>query len=91
MSNLLLSAVFLTATLGSIVGSLLIRARMVDEINRKRGARSQFSFLDRDFLGMLDLHRQLYPESNLRIATVLGLILSVAFGLGFTIVQGAMR
>ena len=91
MPNLLLFAILLIATLGSIVAGLLIRAEMVAEINSKRDARSRLSFLERDFIGMLALHRQLFPKSNLRIATVLAVALSIAFGLSFTIVQGIQR
>jgi hypothetical protein len=91
MPNFPISAVLLIAALGCILGSILIRARMVAEINSKSDSRSKLSFLDRDFLGMLDLHRKLYPKSNLRIATVLALVLLMVFGLSFTVVQEVLR
>lgn len=87
MSNSLLSALLLVATSGCIVASLLIRAKIVANINLKRDSRSQLSYLDRDFFGIFDSHRQLYPKSNLRAAMILALGLSIVFGLGFTLVQ----
>jgi hypothetical protein len=88
MSNSLLSTILLVATLGCIVASLLSLGTMIAEINCKRDARSQLSYLNRDFRGTLDSHRQLYPKSTLRGAAILAIGLSVAFGLGFTLVQG---
>jgi hypothetical protein len=60
---------------------------MIAGINRKRDVHSQFSYLNRDFLGTFELHRQLYPESMLRGAVILSLGLSLTFGLGFTFMQ----
>jgi hypothetical protein len=91
MSSFLISALLLVATLGCIIGSLIIRAWMIAGINLKCDSRSQISYLDRDFLGMLDLHRRYYPKSALRVVTIIVLGLSVVFGLGFTIIQGSQR
>jgi hypothetical protein len=91
MSSSLISVLLLMATLGCIIGGLFIRAWMITGINSKRDARSQISYLDRDFLGMLDLHRQFYPRSSLRVATIVVLCLSVVFALGFTFMQGVQR
>ena len=82
MSNSLLSVLLLIATLGCMVASLLIHGTMIAGINCKRDARSQLSYLNRDFFGTFDSHRQLYPKSTLRGAMILALGLSVAFGLG---------
>jgi hypothetical protein len=81
------SALLLLATLGCIISGLLIRFAIISEINSKRGARSQVSFLDRDFLEILSLHRQLFPNSQLRGFQILMVVLSVVFGLGFTLAQ----
>jgi hypothetical protein len=61
---------------------------MIAEINCKSDARSQLSYLSRDFRGTFDAHRHLYPKSILRGTLILTLGLSVAFGLGFTHIQG---
>jgi pilus assembly protein TadC len=87
MSNLLISAIFIVALLGCILATLLIRMMIIAEINSKRDARSQISFLDRDFLGILSQHRQMYPKSLLRKYIILTLALTVALGLSFTLVQ----
>ena len=87
MSNSLLSALLLVTTLGCAVASFLIHVAMIAGINSKRGTRSQLSYLNRDFFGTLDLHRQLYPKSTSRIALILSLGLSVAFGLGLALTQ----
>jgi hypothetical protein len=71
-----------------MVASLLIHGTMIAGINCKRDARSQLSYLNRDFFGTFDSHRQLYPKSTLRGAMILALGLSVAFGLGLTLIQG---
>lgn len=91
MSNSLLSALLLIAALGCIFAGLLSHGTMIAEINCKRDAHSQISYLNRDFFGTLDSHRQLYPTSALRGVTILAIGLSVAFGLGFTLVQGLQR
>jgi membrane protein YqaA with SNARE-associated domain len=91
MSNSVISALLLIATLGCTLGSFLIRAWIIARINFKRDAHSQISYLDRDFSGMLDLHRQFYPDSTLRVVTILVLGLLVVFGLSFTFVQGLWR
>ena len=87
MSNSLLSIIVLVASLGCALAGFLIHATMITAINSKRDAHSQISCLNRDFLGTFKLHRQLYPDSTLRVAVVLSLGLSVAFGLGFTFIQ----
>jgi hypothetical protein len=74
-----------------MIASLLIHLMIVGEVNYKRDARSQLSYLDRNFLGILDAHRQLYPKSILRIAMVLALGLSVALVLGFTFIQSLQK
>jgi pilus assembly protein TadC len=87
MSNPLVSVILLVALLGCILTNLLIRAIIVEEINSKRDVRSQISYFNRDFLGILDLHRQMYPKSLLRKYTILTIALTVVFGLSFTLVQ----
>ena len=87
MSNSLLSILLLVASLGCMVTSILVRTMIITAINSKRDAHSRLSYLDRDFLGILKLHRQLYSESFLRGAVILSLGLSVASGLGFTLMQ----
>ncbi len=87
MSNSLLAILLLVAGLGCTLASVLIHTTMITAINSKRDAGSQISCLNRDFLGTFKLHRQLYPESALRVAVVISLGLSVAFGLAFTFIQ----
>jgi hypothetical protein len=87
MSNTLLSILLLAATLGCIVASMLINGMIVAGINSKRDFRSQLSYMNRGFFGTLALHRQLYPESILRGAMILALVLSVVFALGFALTQ----
>jgi hypothetical protein len=87
VSNSLLPILLLVASLGCTLASFLIHATMITAINRKLDAHSQISCLNRDFLGTFKLHRQLYPESTRRMAVILSLGLSVAFGLGFTFIQ----
>ncbi len=89
MLNTMLSAFFAVALLGCIVANLFIRAKVVAQINCKRDPRLQLSYMDRDFLGMLDSHRQLYPKSTLRIAMILLLGLSVACALGLAVTQNS--
>ena len=87
MSNSLLSIIVLVASLGCTLAGFLIHATMITAINSKRDAHSQISCLNRNFLSTFKLHRQLYPDSTLRVAVVLSLGLSVALGLGFTFIQ----
>jgi hypothetical protein len=87
MSNSLLSVLLLVATLVCTVASLLIHVTMIAEINSKRDARSQLSYLNRDFFGAFDSHCQLYPKSTLRGALIFVLGLTVVFGLGFALTQ----
>jgi pilus assembly protein TadC len=87
MSNLLISAIFIVALLGCILATLLIRMMIIAGINSKRDVHSQISFLNRDFLGILSLHRKMYPKSLLRKYIILTLALTVALGLSFTLVQ----
>jgi hypothetical protein len=91
MSKFLLSVLFSAAAVGNIIATLLIRAKIITEINSKRDPRSQISFLDRDFLGTLDSHRRLYPKSFIRVALILTLGLSVVFCLCITLVQGSQQ
>jgi hypothetical protein len=91
MSNFLVSAILMVAFLGCIIANLLIRAMIIAEINSKRNAHSQISFLDRDFLGIFDLHRQINPNSQLRKYTILLLALSIALCLNFTLVQNLWK
>ena len=87
MSIPLVSIILAVASLGCILAALLMRAMIIAEINCKRNARSQLSFFDRDFLGILDLHRQINPRSLLRKYMVFALALSVVVGISFTLVQ----
>ena len=87
MSNKLVSAIILVMLLGCMLATLVIRAMIIAEINSRRDAHSQIWMLDRDFFGTFRLHRQIHPQSPLRMLMILSLVLSMSFGLGFTLVQ----
>lgn len=91
MSNSLLSVLLLVTTIGCSVASFLIHVAIIAGINRKRDTRSQLSYLDRDFFGTLDLHRQLYPKSIVRRAQIISLGISVALGLSFALTQSLLH
>ncbi|MGA3371695.1 MAG: hypothetical protein ABSC48_08040 [Terracidiphilus sp.] len=87
MSSRLVSVILVVAFLGCLIATLLIRAMVIAEINSKRNARAQVSFLDRDFLRIFNLHRQINPKSLLRKYMIIALALAVVLGLSFTLVQ----
>ncbi len=91
MSNFLVSAILLVATLGCILAAILIRTMIIAGINCKRNARSQISYFERDFLEILSLHREMYPQSLLRKYMVFTLAFLVALGLSFTLVQNLRK
>jgi hypothetical protein len=85
MSNSLISAFLLVASMGGILTTLLIRAKIIAGINNKLDGRSQISIFDRDLLRMFRLHRQFHPDSPLRSLLILSLALSMVLGLSFTL------
>jgi hypothetical protein len=74
-----------------MAATMLIRVKIVAQINSMRDPRSQVSYLDRDFFGVLDAHREYYSKSWLRAALIFALGFSMIFGLCFTAVQGLSR
>jgi hypothetical protein len=84
-----LSVLLLVASLACIAASAYIHTAIIAAINRRRDADSQVSNFDRDFLGIFDLHRQLYPTSNLRKAFILSFAFSMICGLGFIFLQNS--
>ena len=87
----LLSSTLVLALLCCIVANILIRVKMIAQINIRRAPGAQLSVFNRDFLGILGLHRLVNPKSPLRWLQILLIILSIAFVLGLTIAQNRVN
>lgn len=61
---------------------------MITGVNRKLGTKSPFSYLRRDFYGIFQEHRRLFPHSSLRMVFIgSASLLMISYGLSYFFIQ----